>query len=204
MVIGATYFHRDLHTMKKLLMPVREILESEGKVRIWSAGCSDGSEPFTIAILISEEFEGIIPDSVEILATDVDPDDAFEKFFETGIYKRERLTRIPDKIRKRYFHEDDKSSENLILNDSLRKKVKFMRHDLLSGISPGGVFDIIICKNVLLHFNDAEQSAITGLFYDTLNNGGYLVTEQTHRLSDKDQNSFARIFPDARIYQKIS
>jgi chemotaxis protein methyltransferase CheR len=190
--------------MKKLVLLVRKTLEARGEVRIWSAGCSDGSEPFTLAILISEESDGIIPDSVEILATDIDPDDTFEEFFETGVYKKERLTRIPDKIRKRYFHEDDKSSENIILNDLLRKKVKFMRHDLLSKIPPGGPFDIIICKNVLLHFNDAEQSDIIRLFYDSLNNDGYLVTEQTHRLSDKDQNSFARIFPDARIYRKVS
>jgi len=190
--------------MNKLVMLIPDILNSRENVRIWSAGCSNGAEPFTLAILISELFNEKYPELIEILATDIDPNNVFEDFFRYGIYDKDRLKRIPEDVCRKYFHEDGDNSESIVLNDSVIKRVEFMRHNLLSKTSPGGEFDIIICKNVLLHFNEDEQSEIISLFYDSLNEKGLFITEQTHRLPDEWDNHFVRIFPDARIYRKVS
>ncbi|UUX93333.1 CheR family methyltransferase [Methanoplanus endosymbiosus] len=190
--------------MKKLVMLIPDILNSKGNVRIWSAGCSNGAEPFTLAILISELFGDNYPDSVDILATDIDPDNNFEDFFRYGIYDKDRLNRIPEDVCRKYFHGNEDNSGNVVLNDSIIERVEFMRHDLLSGNLPGGFFDIIICKNVLLHFNESEQSEIVSLIYNSMNDNGLFVTEQTHRLPDEWDDHFVRIFPDARIYRKFS
>ena len=159
--MGATYFFRDTQTLKMIpcvLIPL--ILEGDGcnnstNINIWSAGCSNGSEPYTLAILLKEILDEEIFSRIQIYATDIDPNNRFENIIIKGSYPQEDLKKVPEKMFLNNFIKDPDILGNYFISEKIREHVRYVRHNLLS-LKPviDRPFDVIVCKNVLLHFTE--------------------------------------------------
>jgi chemotaxis protein methyltransferase CheR len=208
--MGATYFFRDTQTLKMIpctLIPL--ILEgdccnSSKNINIWSAGCANGSEPYTLAILLKEILEEEIFSRIQIYATDIDPNNRFENIVKKGSYPREDLKKVPEKMFLNNFIKDPDINGNYFISKEIREHVKYSRHNLLS-LKPviESPFDVIVCKNVLLHFTEKQITDIINMFYRSLSNDGYFITEQTQKLPASASKQFSQFISNARIYKKL-
>lgn len=207
--MGATYFFRDIQTLKmipSILIPL--IIENEDyrknkNINIWSAGCANGSEPYTLAILLKETLDEEIFSSIHIYATDIDPNNKFESIIKKGSYPLDAIKKIPEKMFENNFVKDTDIPENYLISKEIREHVIYIRHDLLS-LKPifERPFDIILCKNVLLHFTEQQNSEIINMFYHSLSNSGFFITEQTQKLPASSSKQFEQFISNARIYRK--
>jgi chemotaxis protein methyltransferase CheR len=207
--MGATYFFRDIQTLKMIpsvLIPL--IVENEDykknkSITIWSAGCANGSEPYTLAILLKEMLDRETFSSIQIYATDIDPNNKFEDIIKKGSYPQEALKKIPEKMFVNNFIKDTNIPDNYFISKEIREHVKYIRHDLLS-LKPilEKPFDIILCKNVLLHFTEKQSTDIINMYYHSLSNNGFFITEQTQKLPALSTKQFEQFISNARIYRK--
>lgn len=208
--MGATFFFRDTQTLKMIpytLIPL--ILEDEGhrsnrNINIWSAGCANGSEPYTLAVLLKEILDEEIFSRIQIYATDIDPNNRFENIIKKGSYPQDSLKKIPEKMFLNNFIKDANIQGNYLISEIIREHVTYAWHNLLS-LKPiiERPFDIILCKNVLLHFTEQQSTDIINMFYQSLSNSGFFITEQTQKLPVSSSRQFEQFISNARIYKKI-
>lgn len=143
-------------------------------VKIWSAGCSSGEEPYTLAIVLSEFIEKNRNFDYSIFATDIST-----KMLKTafdGIYKEERIEDIPLSLKKKYFLKSKNREERKVrVMADLRKKVYFERLNLIGErYNVTEKFDIIFCRNVLIYFDRDVQEGILNKLCQHLKNGGFI------------------------------
>lgn len=155
-------------------------------LRIWSAGCSTGEEPYTLAMVMSE-FASCRPDlRVEIMASDIST--RVLQTAHTGIYPEERTDTIPLNLKKKYLTRSREKSRSLVrICPQLRsmvsfKRINFMDNDL--GIVEK--MDIIFCRNVVIYFDKQTQQALMQKFYRQLRAGGYLFIGHSETLNGLD------------------
>ncbi len=150
-------------------------------LKIWSAGCSSGEEPYSIAITLAEYFKNKkIPD-IKILATDIDTNvlDAGK----AGVYKKEVLEEVDQRIIKEYFNYD-KDNDNYVIKDSIKKMVSFRRVNFLDkSYSMNGKFDLLFCRNVIIYFDKHTRDYVVNRFYDYLDDAGYFFAGHSENLS---------------------
>lgn len=208
--MGATYFFRDTQTLKMIpcvLIPLireSEDYNSSTNINIWSAGCANGSEPYTLAILLKEILDEEIFSRIQIYATDIDPNNRFENIIKKGSYPQEDLKKIPETMFLNNFIKDPDIQGNYFVSEKIREHVRYVRHNLLS-LKPviERPFDIIMCKNVLLHFTEKQITDIINMFYHSLSNEGFFITEQTQKLPVSSSKQFSQFVSNARIYKKL-
>jgi chemotaxis protein methyltransferase CheR len=174
--VGKTSFFRDERQFRALdaLLP-RLLARPRGggrRLAIWSAGCATGEEPYSIAMSLAEA--GALPEHVEILATDVNPEAVAHAA--RGAYESRRLREIPDALRARYFDVED---ERPHVRPALRRYIAAIRaHNLVSAVFPrpsdGGGWDIVFCRNVIIYFDTPTTQQVLTLFHGNLVPGGYL------------------------------
>ncbi|MFZ3168398.1 MAG: protein-glutamate O-methyltransferase CheR [Candidatus Methanoperedens sp.] len=166
-------------------------------IKIWSAGCSNGEEPYSIAIMLNEFLgHSIKRYNILIQATDID-DDSIAKA-KTAIFQPKQLEKIGQERINRFFVKKD---NNYQVIDELKKLVKVKRHDLISGPKFSG-FDIIFCRNVTIYFEQSLQEILYMNFYNALNDGGYFVMGKTETLVGPSTQLFKRFDLKERIFQK--
>ena len=200
--MGFTFFFRDRHTLSQLIDNVLKKFDGDQKIKIWDAGSSNGAEPFTLAIMLAErlgreEFEK----RVMIYASDKNDSSGFDVLIQTGIYDKSLLERMPDGILEKYFKPYD--DRHYKINDSILKHVKFVLHDLLTLKPFDTNFQVILCKNVLLHFNVAERVKVIDMYTKALDNNGYFCTEQTQPLPHENAESYSKVVSDANVFKKL-
>lgn len=202
-VVNVSEFFRDPVFFNSLLTNVLPYLESYPKINVWSAGCSFGEETYSLAILLKEM--NLLGKS-RLYGTDISIN-ALTKA-KKGIY----LIKDFKEYSKNYFASGGKESLNqyfvsdekkAIINSALKKEVLFSRHNLVTD----GVFkefQLILCRNVLIYFNQELQNKVIQLFYDSLPIYGFLVlgNKETLRFSTL-QAKFRVIDAKEKIYQKI-
>ena len=196
-----TYFFRDMQTLEMIRDYAIPSLRTKRYIKIWDAGCAMGPEPYSLAIIIRENMGSMIFRNVKIFATDIDSSNLFKQTIESGQYPREQLERIPKEIFSKYFTRVE-NSDNYRISDELVKCMHFRKHDLLSLESVQKDFSLILCKNVLLHFNQSERLGVIKMFHDSLLDGGFFVTEQTQKMPVEFDGYFKQIVPNAQIYRK--
>lgn len=172
----------------------------ERRIRIWSAGCSTGEEPYTIAITLRESLENLLAWDVRILASDIDTQVLAQAA--QGIYPAERVAEIPRPILERYFLRGVGAQAGLVrVTKELRTLVTFRRINLLEEPWPIRTqFDCIFCRNVIIYFDKPTQSRLMERFATYLKTDGYLFlghSESLYGVSDR----FA--FLRNTIYRKI-
>lgn len=168
LTINVSSFFRDSdkwETLKKTIMPL--LFEKKNFCKAWSAGCSIGCELYSLAILLEEEKK---QKSIRysILASDIEQD-ALEKA-ERGMYTPEHTKDVPIEIFGGYF---EKQGQFVKVKDFLKEHVRFQRHDLVS--EPFECpYDLILCRNVVIYFDEGAKAKLYRNFHQALRNGGVL------------------------------
>ena len=188
MTTNKTDFYRESHHFAFLTDVLLPELYGEGvkigsrKLRVWSAGCSSGEEPYTIAITLREFFKDKSGWDIKILATDLDTEmlDKARK----GIYTEQIVHPVPTQYLHRYFKKGVGSNQGLFLvKDELKEMVIFRRHNLVSEpLLIKSPFDIIFCRNVIIYFDDATKGSVIRRFHGALKSGGYLFLGHSESL----------------------
>ncbi len=197
-----SFFFRDRFILEKLAELIGNQFGSGYEtIKIWDAGCAFGQEPYTLAIILAEKLNPNIFKKVKILATDIDEYDEYGKTINSGVYPYTDLSRIDPAIFQKYFYQ---YSDNLYaINPSIKSKVEFRKHNLLSFEPIDFGFSSIVCKNVLLHFNPNDRLKVLAMFNSVLHTGGFLAMEHTQKLPEELQDKFKLFSAEANIYQKI-
>jgi chemotaxis protein methyltransferase CheR len=197
LVINYTAFFRDRDVydyLENILIP--KLLRSD-EVRIWSAGCATGEEPYSLAILIHKLLGKKLPTCrVTIFASDLD-EDALAKAVK-GEYARKQLKGVEESLIDKYFRNNGGSYR---VRDFVRKFVRFEKQDLMKPSLRKG-FDLILCRNVMIFFSRESQQQIHMNFYNALRDGGYLVIGKSEILSGEPSKAFLCADVNCRVYQK--
>jgi chemotaxis protein methyltransferase CheR len=177
--------------------------ERAGKrhIKIWSAGCSIGAEPYTIAISVQEHFRGRTAPDIKILATDIDTQ--VLRKAESGIYTAYEVENIDIEILKRYFMRGTGENDGLFkIKDPPKKVITFRRLNLLDDEYPmRGAFDVIFCRNVIIYFDTDSRKRLFEKFHGYLNKDGYLIMGHSETLTGLT-NRFR--FIGNTIYRKVA
>ncbi|WP_342361712.1 protein-glutamate O-methyltransferase CheR [Terrarubrum flagellatum] len=150
------------------------------KLRIWSAGCSSGEEPYTIAAVLKRDIPDVEQKDVRILATDIDTD--ILKRAMTGDYQSRSIDEIPEAYRRYFEGGRNSKSSGIILDDALRSLIAFRRLNLLGPWPFKGLFDAIFCRNVMIYFDAPTKAALVDRFMMQLKPGGWLYIGHSESL----------------------
>jgi len=200
--VAFTYFFRDRQTLELIVEEVLPTLRGYRYIRIWDAGCAHGPEAYSLAMLLRENMTHFLFRNVRICATDIDASGQFGDIIAEGVYPERELKRIPEAMRVKYFQPAEIPGY-MRLCEQVRRSVGFMRHNLLSLRPPRRDFRLIVCKNVLLHFSPQHRVEVLRMFYDSLAEGGYLVTEHTQKLPRQVDRLFERVTCKAQVFRKL-
>jgi chemotaxis protein methyltransferase CheR len=196
-----TFFFRDAEPLEKAVRHALPTLRGQAFIHIWDAGCAHGPEPYTLAMILHQQMSEFVFRNVRIHATDVDV--TFGQMVRHGIYRDEELRRIPAHLRDRYFLPHGNAGDRQVI-DSLRSRVEFSRHDLLSFAAIREGLSLVICKNVLLHFNSQQREKVIRMFHGAMRTDGLLVMEQTQALPESLVPLFQRAVPGIQVFRKMA
>ncbi len=210
MTINVSRFFRDTLTYEYIAEKVLSTMIYQKKgtadpsLRVWSAGCSMGEEPFSIAILIHEllEKEPLKLDT-NIFATDIDVE--IIKKAKKATYPLESIKDVKYRLLEKYFASKGKLFQ---LIPEIRNLVSFSAYDLRDEKSYAppesvfGSFDIVFCRNVLIYFDTEFQDLVFDKLYRSLSEKGYLVLGESEIPSKKYQKRFRKVIECCHIYQK--
>jgi chemotaxis protein methyltransferase CheR len=178
-------------------MHTKKFWEDPRSLRIWSAGCSSGEEPYTIAITVADAFESAETWNIQILATDISRQalDIAEK----GIYPRRELETLKPHQFSNYFLQQGEHSFKV--KPKLRNMVTFAPLNLAQAVYMGK-FDCIFCMNVMIYFSEERRAALIQRFFDYLEPGGYLFLGHAESVAKAGVNFEPIVVGDSLIYQK--
>jgi chemotaxis protein methyltransferase CheR len=199
--LAFTFFFRDMQILELIVKHALPELAGRSKIRIWDAGCAMGQETYSLAIMLAENMGRFSFSNVQIYATDVEENRNFGDTVRSGVFSREDLKRIPPALLEKYFVSLENGARFQAI-EAIRARITYLRHDLLSLQSAGTGFSLVLCKNVLLHFQQPERVKVVRMFHEALMVGGYFATEQTQKIPDGAQCSFAKVAPDGQIFRK--
>lgn len=182
---NVTRFFREPHHFAYLketvLPPLLQAAKRGGRVRIWSAGCSKGQEPYSIAMTVLSLMPDATNYDVKILATDIDPYVLQEG--RDGIYDKAELEDMPKPERLRFFAPVASSGSSFSVSEDMRRIVSFKELNLIGQWPVKGPFNVIFCRNVVIYFNEDTQSKIWDRFSSLLAPQGLLCIGHSERLS---------------------
>lgn len=202
--MGFTFFFRDFQTLDLIREHVLPVIGLRRYINIWSAGCSTGQEPYTIAILLRENMGPMLFRNVKLFATDIDETDQYGTIIKNGSYPAKELERIPKEIFERHFCPDPNRPENYLVNEEIRKRVEFVKHNLLTLKPVRDDLSLIVCKNVLLHFTEEERINVLKMYYHALNDSGFLIVEHTQKMPECLRGHFEQVVSYAQLFRKVN
>lgn len=194
-----TGFFREPHHFEFLANEASKILAPGGasRLRIWSAGCSSGEEPYSIAMTVRKAAGDQSRHDIKVLATDIDTD--MVATAKAGRYLAEKADLIPENLRRSYTRIIDDTT--LEMSQSIKSLITFNQLNLLEPWPMKGPFDVIFCRNVIIYFDNATKVALFDRYADMLKPGGWMIighSENLFRISDR----FRLI--GKTVYQRIS
>src|SRR5437868_7656349 len=183
---------------KKVLpeMHMKKFWENPRALRIWSAGCASGEEPYTIAITVADTIESSEAWNIQILATDISKQ-ALD-FAERGVYPRRELETLKPHHLASYFTQE---GQNFKVKPKIRNMVSFAPLNLAQAVYMGK-FDCIFCMNVLIYFSEERRAGLIQRFFDYLEPGGYLFLGHAESVAKAGVNFQPIVVGDSLIYQK--
>jgi chemotaxis protein methyltransferase CheR len=175
MTVNETFFFRDrmpFEGFRNVILP--ELLVARArtrKIRLWSAACSTGQEPYSLAMILDEEARRLTGWSVDIVASDLS--DAVLKRAREGVYTHFEAQRgVPMPHLVRYF---SRRKDQWAINQTIKARIDFRQQNLISDFSGLGVFDVIFCRNVLIYFAPEQKREVLARMSRSLAPDGYLV-----------------------------
>ncbi len=186
-----TAFFRENHHFEFLSRDVvPELLRHNSgtcKIRIWSAGCSTGEEPYSISIVLRESLSGVVGWDVKIFASDVDSNALTHA--SRGIYSEEQVSGIPESRLRRWFLKGKGGQKGMVrMKPGVRDLIDFGQLNLMKNWNVPEPMDVIFCRNVIIYFNRSAKITLIERFANTLKEGGYLFmghSETLFRLTDR-------------------
>lgn len=178
-----TSFFREPQHFDFLRESVFPELEARGgPIRFWSAGCSSGQEPYTLAMVAREALPTCDILDVKILATDISV--RMLRVAREALYRESALDDVPHSYRTRYFRRESRGDEVMYrVADEVRRMVRLARLNLLDPWPMKGPFDVILCRNVMIYFDRFTQQRLIERFHGLLAPGGYLLVGHSESLS---------------------
>ncbi len=167
------------------------LLQNSTSLKIWSAGCSTGEEPYTLAMLFSMYFPYV---SVTINATDID-DEVMAKA-KNGVYSDKSVVGLPKPYLTKYFKQE---GTNYIISDEIKRKVKFTKHNLLKDTFDKN-YDLVLCRNVVIYFTEESKAGLYKRFHESLKPKGVLFTGSTEQIFQARDLGFQLV--SSFFYQK--
>jgi len=206
LTIGETYFFRNgpqFDALREQIIPeiLRRQADTHG-LRVWSAGCATGEEPYSLAMTIGD----LLPDPAlwhaSILATDINPQ--FLERARTALYSDWSFRETPDDIRARFW---TKEENRWRLRPEIRRMVTFSRLNLAepgypSIINGTSAIDLLVCRNVTIYFDQATTRQVVERFFKTLTPGGWLVVGHSEPQAGVYQQFEVHNFPNTVVYRK--
>lgn len=166
--------------------------QNNGKLKIWSAACAAGEEPYTLSLILSKH---LAPFRYDIQATDLD-----FRVLETakrGQYTERSLKELPNDLKQRHFTKED---DTYILHQNIKQQVTFKQHDLLMQTFDTN-YDLIICRNVMIYFTEEARIKLYEKFSRSLRKGGVLFVGSTEQILTPERYNLQRF--DTFFYEKI-
>jgi chemotaxis protein methyltransferase CheR len=191
-----TRFFRENHHFEHLRNDVLpELLaraRNGGRVRIWSAACSDGQEPYSIALTVLSLMPNAADYDFRILATDIDP--KILGLARAGAYDETALETVAPAMRKQWFQEVEiQGRRKFQVDDRVKRLITFNELNLMAQWPFKGNFDVIFCRNVVIYFDEPTQMKIWSRFAGLLPEGGHLYIGHSERVSGDAKNLFDNI-----------
>ncbi|MBM7701722.1 CheR family methyltransferase [Metabacillus iocasae] len=192
MTINVSEFYRNAkrwEVLEKRILP--DLTHNKKRLKVWSAACSTGEEPYTLAMILSSFYP---LSQIEILATDLD-ENVIEKA-KIGLYVERALQEVPASIKEKYF---TKQGMFYKVNDQIQKTVTFKKHNLLANPFEQN-FDLIVCRNVLIYFTEEAKNLLYQKFSDSLQPGGVFFVGSTEQIFNPQLYGFENA--DTFFYRK--
>jgi chemotaxis protein methyltransferase CheR len=193
MTINVSEFYRNAkrwEVLEKKILP--KLFEQNRRLKIWSAACSTGEEPYTVAMILSK----YVPLAhVSILATDID-ENAIARA-KAGLYTERSLQEIPEEMKKKFFKKEGMYYQ---IDEKIKRAVTFKKHNLLADPF-GRQFDLIVCRNVLIYFTEEAKQQLYHKFNQALRPGGILFVGSTEQIFNPALYGFE--IEDTFFYRKI-
>jgi len=183
---NVTRFFREPHHFEHLrdtVMPDLALRARRGeRVRLWSAACSNGQEPYSMAMTVLAVLPEAADLDVRILATDIDPNMVAEGI--AGVYSEEALEAAPAMLRHRFFDKAPASGRTMLsAGETLRRLVSFRELNLIGDWPMRHKFDVVFCRNVVIYFDDATQERVWNRFTPLMRPGATLYIGHSERVS---------------------
>lgn len=204
LTINVTQFFRDTSVFKAIedelfpLMIYRKVIKNTPRIRMWSAGCSSGEEPYSIAIilreLLGEEYDSF---TISIVGSDIDEECLMAA--REGRYMPRQVVNVPKPYLEKYFNFDGQMYQ---VCPEILDMVDFKNVDLFSSTAGTG-YDVILCRNVVIYFTKDMQERLYMKFYKALNPDGYFIMGNTETLVGEATRHLTSIKSRERVYQKI-
>lgn len=194
MTINVSEFYRNAkrwEVLEKQIFP--GLLHKNRQLKIWSAACSTGEEPYTIAMILSN----FIPLSqIKISATDID-ENALARA-RMGVYPERALNEVPEAVKRKFFSCDGSFYE---ISEDIKKTVVFKKQNLLAE-EFGGPFDLIVCRNVLIYFTEEAKDGLYHKFSGALKKDGILFVGSTEQIFNPGR--YALESAETFFYRKLT
>lgn len=193
MTINVSEFYRNAkrwEVLQNKIFPI--LLQTNKRLKIWSAACSTGEEPYSLAMVLSHH----LPLSqIQIFATDID-ENVLQKA-KLGLYPERSIQEVPKDVLNKYF---TKEGQFYLVNDDIKRTVKFQRHNLLNDKYDSN-YDLIVCRNVMIYFTEEAKDQIYRNFSEALRAGGVLFVGSTEQIFNPARYGFEVI--DTFFYQRV-
>ncbi|MEB3341568.1 CheR family methyltransferase [Okeania sp.] len=202
LTVTETYFFRDqeqLGLLKNVILPEIikfKIASNQKKISIWSAGCSTGEEPYSLAIIIQELIPGWQEWDILILGTDINK--AALTKAKQGIYSDWSFRLLDEWLKRKYFYQFQGEWQ---LNPIVKNMVSFSNINLVKDSFPKYI-DLILCRNVFIYFEPKYTSLVMQKFYNSLLKGGYLITGHAELFGQTMSKFRVKFFPKSLVYQR--
>jgi chemotaxis protein methyltransferase CheR len=199
--INVTHFFRNADTYEVILKKILPtITANNARAKIWSAGCADGAEPYSLAMMLHSI--GIQPGQAKILASDYNPESL--EMAKRGIYPKEYDRELPIQFKKYLTY--NQADNTYQIDTNLKNYIDFKIHNLISddlrNIGENS-FNLILCRNVLIYFTKEQQELIYEKFYAGLKKDGFFIVGRSEIILGNYREKFSLFDSNHRISQKI-
>ncbi|WP_027421979.1 CheR family methyltransferase [Lachnobacterium bovis] len=184
LTINVSEFYRNTDQWKLLDKEIfPKLVEGKRQIKIWSAACSTGDEPYSIAMALSNHTS---LSNLKIIATDIDKQVLSQA--KVGLYNSKSVSGVPDDMKRKYL---TKVGASYKVADEIKNCVEFKEHNLLKDPYPTDC-DMIVCRNVVIYFTDEAKDEIYRKFYKSLKKGGYLFIGSTEQIMNYKDMGYLR------------
>ncbi len=198
--INVTGFFRNPEAWESLADVLATLTEEQRHVRVWSAPCADGREPYSLAMLAMDD-DDVAHQRMEVLGTDINPD--ILEVAREGRYETSQTTDIAEELAplSNYRRYIERHEDTFTVRDIVKEMVSFEQHDLIRGEAKSD-FDLVCCRNLLIYIDASFKQPIFETIRASLREGGYLMIGMTETLPAESRGYFDPAAKEHRIYRR--